>query len=342
MTQAVVVGIDIAKDSFDAVLNIEGKSWHEHFENNPGGFKQFGTWVGKHTKAVVHVCMEATGQYGDALAETLHTHGWQVSIVNPARIKAYGNSKMRRNKTDKADAQLIAEYCLRENPALWSPPPASFKGLQALVRRLEDLQANWQQENNRLQSGQSDALVIEDIKDHMEFLEKKITKAKKDIQEHIDQDPELKRRQDLLTSIIGIGNLTAARVQGEIRDICDFDGARQLSAYAGVTPRNFVSGTSVHKKARMSKMGNTNLRKALYMSAISAKRHNPIVRAFCQRLLENGLKPLEVIGAAMHKLLHLIYGILKSGKPFDPDFLTKRASISAKPQIEIPAASPGA
>jgi transposase len=342
MTQAVVVGIDIAKDSFDATLTVEGKSWHEHFENNPGGFNQFGLWVGKHTKAVVHACMEATGQYGDALAEILYTNGWQVSVVNPARIKAYGNSKMRRNKTDKADAQLIAEYCLRENPPLWSPPSASFKGLQALVRRLDDLQANWQQENNRLQSGGTDPQVIEDIKEHMEFLHKKITKVKEDIQKRIDQDPKLKERQELLTSVTGIGELTAARIQGEIRDICDFDGARQLSAYAGVTPRNFVSGTSVHKKARMSKMGNVNLRKALYMSAVSAKRFNPIVRAFCQRLLEKGLKPLEVIGAAMHKLLHLIYGILKSGKPFDPDFLTKHAPISAKPQIEMPAAGPGA
>jgi transposase len=342
MTQAVVVGIDIAKDSFDATLVVEGKSWHEHFENNPGGFKQFGNWTGKYTKAVVHVCMEATGQYGDALAEVLYTNGWQVSIVNPARIKAYGNSKMRRNKTDKADAQLIAEYCLRENPPLWSPPPASFKGLRALVRRLEDLQASYQQEANRLQSGETNPLVIEDLKEHMEFLKKKINKIKKDIRDHIAQDPELKKRQDLLTSIPGIGALTAARVQGEIRDVCDFDGARQLSAYAGVTPRNFLSGTSVHKKARMSKMGNTNLRKALYMSAISAKRHNPIVRAFCQRLLEAGLKPLEVIGAAMHKLLHLIYGILKSGQPFDPDFLIKPAPILAKPQTEIPAASPGA
>jgi transposase len=324
MTQP-VVGIDIAKETFDAALIVEGKTRVEHFENSLAGYKQLSNWVRKHTSAKVHACMEATGQYGDRLADYLYQLGWSVSVVNPARIKAYANSKLRRNKTDKADAQLIAEYCLRENPTLWSPAPASFQDLQALVRRLEDLQANYQQESNRLQSGETNPWVIEDLKDHLNFLKEKIDRIKQAIEQHIEADPELKRRQDLLTSIPGIGSLTAAKIQGEIRDVCDFDSARQLSAYAGVTPRNFLSGTSVHKKARMSKMGNPNLRKALYMSAISAKRFNPIVHAFCLRLLASGLKPMEVIGAAMHKLLHLIFGILKSGRPFDPNYLQKQA-----------------
>jgi transposase len=128
----------------------------------------------------------------------------------------------------------------------------------------------------------------------------------------------------LLLSIPGIGQLTAAKLLGEIRDVGSFEDARQLAAYAGVTPRNFLSGTSIHKKARISKMGNANLRKILYMPAISAKRFNPIVRAFCQRLLDAGLRPMQVIAAAMRKLLHLIFGILKSGKPFDPDFLENK------------------
>jgi transposase len=334
MTQP-IVGIDIAKDSFDATLIVEGKSWHEHYENSPAGFKQMVTWAGKHTHEVVHACMEATGQYGNALAEALYKQGWQVSVVNPARIKAYGNSKLRRNKTDKADAQLIAEYCLREDPTLWSPPPASFTDLQALVRRLDDLQKNSLQESNRLQSGETNPVVLKDITEHLESLRIRIEQIKKAIQEHIKRNPKLKERQVLLTGIPGIGDLTAARIQGEIRDVCDFTDARQLAAYAGVTPRNTLSGTSVHKKARMSKMGNSNLRKALFMAAVSAKLHNPIVRAFCQRLLDSGLEPMEVVGAAMHKLLHLVFGILKSGKPFDPDFLSKHGLISATPKVEM-------
>jgi transposase len=319
-----VLGIDIAKDTFDATLIVADKTWNEHIENNPEGFKHMSRWVGKHTHEKLHACMEATGQYGDALAEYLHQQGNQVSVVNPARIKAYSGSKLRRNKTDKADAQLIAEYCLRENPALWSPPPASFKDLQALVRRLDDLQANYQQESNRLKSGGTNPVVIEDLRDHLHYLEEKINQIKQAMQEHIEAYPELKQRQKLIASIPGIGKLTAAKILGEVRDVVDFDSARQLAAYAGVTPRNVLSGTSVHKKSRISKMGNSQLRKALYMPAIVAQSHNPIVMTFCQRLLKSGLRPMEVIGAVMHKLLHLIYGILKSGKPFDPDFLQKQ------------------
>ncbi len=323
-----ILGIDIAKETFDVTL-IQGEQQRNgHFDNNLGGYKTLSRWIEKNGQEKGHACMEATGQYGDGLAEYLYQQEFRVSVVNPARIKAYANSKLRRNKTDKADAQLIAEYCLREKPALWSPPPASFKELQALVRRLEDLQANYQQENNRFKSGGTSQVVQEDIREHVVFLEGKVEQMKQTIQKHIQANPELKQRQDLITSIPGIGELTAAKVLGEVRDVCEFESARQLAAYAGVTPRNFVSGTSVHKKSRLSKMGNAQLRKALYMPAIVAQAHNPIIKIFSQRLLKSGLCPMEVIGAVMHKLLHLIYGILKSGKPFDPDFLKKQAVVS--------------
>ena len=327
MTQH-ILGIDISKDTFDVTLLLDGKDRHKQFKNCPVGFKHLSVWLRKNQADQIHACMEATGQYGEKLAEYLYQQGQTVSVVNPHRIKAYASSKMRRNKTDKADSELIAQYCSREVPGKWSPPPASFRDLQALVRRLDDLQNNYQQESNRLQSGTTTLEVVEDLKDHLNFLKEKIVHIKQAIQEHIDADPELKRRQSLLESIPGIGALTAAKILGEVRDICEFNSARQLAAYAGVTPRNFYSGTSVHKKSRISKMGNSNLRKALYMSAISAKKHNPIVKPFCQRLSNSGKKPKEVICASMHKLLHLVYGILKSGEPFDPKFLTNQGFAS--------------
>ncbi len=319
-----VLGIDIAKESFEVCLIIEGKKRQARFKNDAAGFTQLGHWMGKYTPAKVHACLEATGQFGEGLAEYLSSQGHPVSVVNPARIKAYGSSQLRRNKTDKADAALIALYCLREQPSLWTPPPASFKDLQALVRRYEDLQVAFQQEKNRLKSGTTQPDVVADLKDHLAYLEEKLAGIQKAIQEQIQTHPELQLRQNLLLSIPGIGQLTAAKLLGEIRDVGSFEDARQLAAYAGVTPRNFLSGTSIHKKARISKMGNANLRKILYMPAISAKRFNPIVRAFCQRLLDAGLRPMQVIAAAMRKLLHLIFGILKSGKPFDPDFLENK------------------
>lgn len=323
-----VLGIDISKDTFDVFLISKTKRIHHKFSNNLAGFKQLSTWLQKQQVKNLHACMEATGKYGEALAEYLYQQGYIVSVVNPATIKSFAQMKMRRNKTDKADAELIAEYCLSQHPVLWTPPPAYFTDLQALARRLDDLQAIRLQEANRLAAGVQLPVVVANLNAHLNYLDAEILLIKQAIQDHIDANEELKLRQDLLVSIPGIGKLTAARVLGEVRDVCDFDSARQLSAYAGATPQNFVSGTSVYKKARLSKTGNVNLRNALYMSSISAKHHNPIVRAFCDRLALSGLRPKQLICAAMHKLLHLIFGILKSKKPFDPLYLIKQVSAS--------------
>ena len=321
MSEKPVLGIDISKDKLDVDLLVNGKHMHNVFDNQAQGHQQLVQWVKKQGLATVHACMEATGKYGEAIAEYLYAQGFSVSVVNPARIKAYGQSQLRRNKTDKADAQLIAEFCLSQNPALWSPPSDSFKDLQAMMRRLEDLQNNRQQESNRLQSGLSNSVVIDDLNAHLEYLDKQITKLRQSIQQHIDRHPDLKQQQELLESIPGIGSLTAAKLLSEIRNVSDFDSARQLAAYAGLTPKNFRSGTSVHRKTVLSKTGNANIRKMLYMSAISAKRWNPIIRSFCERLALSGLRPMEIIGAAMRKLSHLVFGILKSKHPFDPNHL---------------------
>jgi transposase len=322
MTQA-VMGIDVSKKTLDVAVLSDERTLSHKFDNTPSGYPLLSQWLSKQGATQAHICLEATGQYGDGVAEYLFQQGHQVSVVNPARIKHYGNSKLRRNKTDKADAQLIAEYCLRENPALWTPPPASFTDLQALVRHLDDLQAACLQESNRLGSGVHTPMVVAQLQALIAFLDTQIQETKQAIQAHIDRFPELKHAQQLLKSIKGIGLLTAAKLLGEIRSFREFESARQLAAYAGLTPRTFQSGTSVHKKARISKTGNTNLRKALYMPAISAKRWNPIVRPFCDRLTLSGHLPMEVICAAMRKLLHLAYGVLKSDKAFDPNYLVK-------------------
>jgi len=322
MEQA-IMGIDISKKSFDIALSNKGQWKRNTFENTSEGYQEMDKWLRKCLDGQVHSCMEATGQYADSVAEHLYRIGHKVSVVNPARIKFYGNSKLRRNKTDKADAELIAEYCLREKPNLWSPPPASFKDLQALIRRHEALMETKQREMNRLASGTKTQAVIKSLEASVTFFDVQIKQIKKDIQDLINNDSELLRRQKLLISIKGIGKLTAAKLLGEIRDITTFDSARQLAAYAGLTPRNVLSGSSVHKKTVISKTGNAHLRSILFMPAISAKKWNPIIRSFCERLSNNGLEPMEVVCAAMRKMLHLVYGILKSGKPFDPNFLEK-------------------
>lgn len=327
MAQA-IVGIDVSKATLDVALWQNDKFYDQQFDNSPQGYQQITAWMRQYSDSDRHVCLEATGQYGAGVAEYLHETGCIVSVVNPARIKHYGNSKLRRNKTDKADARLIAEYCLRERPAPWKPPSHDFKGLQALIRHLDDLQAGRQQVTNRMKSGVTMPEVLDQLSALDAFYRQQIEQTKRLIHTCIDRSPELKHARDLLVSIPGIGELTAAKILGEVRNMRDFERASQLAAYAGLTPRGFVSGSSVHKKSRLSKLGNAHLRTAVYMPAIVAMQYNPVIRAFCARLKASGHAPMEVVCAAMHKLLHLAFGVLKTGLPFDPHYLVKIQAVS--------------
>jgi transposase len=314
------VGIDVSKDSLDVVLINGGRQQHKIFANNAVGHNQLHNWLVAQGSGTVHACLEATGQYGEGVSEYLFQQGYPVSVVNPARIKRYGESKLHRNKTDKADAALIAEFCQKENPALWAPLPADVKHLRALVRRLDDLQTAYQQERNRTLAGEKDAWVLEDLKTHLSYLQERIQAARQAIQQHIDQNPSLKSQQELLISIPGIGQLTAARLLAEIGDISAFEDAPQLAAYAGLNPRGFRSGSSVHKKTRISKEGRAFLRYILYMPAIVAKQHNPIIKEFCKRLADRQLAQMAIVVAAMRKLVHIVFGVLKNQRPFDPNY----------------------
>jgi len=266
----------------------------------------------------LHGCMEATSIYGNALARFLVAAGYKVSIVNPSRPKAFGRSELSRTKTDRADAKVIARFCAALQPAPWIPPAIEVEQLQALVHRLDNLIAMQQQEQNRLAT--VDPILVESITAHIDFLNEQIVETKKRIRNHFDAHPALKAQRDLLTSIPGIAETTATVIIANFRDN-DCGSADQLAAFAGLTPQEFSSGSSVHGKPRLSKIGNSRLRKALYMPAIVARRYNPFIRAFCDRLLTKGKSKMSVVGAAMHKLLRQAFGVLKSQKPFDPNFL---------------------
>lgn len=315
-----ILGIDVSKDKLDLVLiNAEGK-FHKVISNSPTGFEALDKWLVSRHVDQVHACLEATGQYGDGVSEYLYGQGHDVSVVNPARIKRYGESKLHRNKTDKADAELIAEFCLKEEPALWEPLSPDLKHLRALVRRLDDLQTNYRQESNRLLSGEKDAWVINDLSVHAEYLKARIEATEDEIQNFIKQTPDLKAKQDLLVSIPGIGKKSSARLLAELGEISGFENAPQLTAFAGLNPKGFSSGSSVHKKTRISKQGRRELRTCLYMPAIVAMTHNSVVRALRDRLRERQLPTMAIVAASMRKLLHIVYGVLKSQMPFDPDY----------------------
>jgi len=315
-----ILGIDVSKDTLDLVLiNEEGK-FHKVISNDPAGLKAMDKWLVSRHVDRVHACLEATGQYGDEVSEYLYGQGHDVSVVNPTRIKRYGESKLHRNKTDKADADLIAEFCLKEKPALWEPLSPDLKHLRALVRRLNDLQTNYRQESNRLLSGEKDAWVINDLSVHVEYLKARIVATEEEIQNFINQTPDLKVKQDLLVSIPGIGKKSSAMLLAELGEISGFENAPQLAAYAGLNPKGFSSGSSVHKKTRISKQGRSELRSCLYMPAVVAMTHNSVVRALKDRLRERRLPTMAIVAASMRKLLHIAYGVLKNQKPFDPEY----------------------
>ncbi len=314
----VTLGIDVSKDKLDVALLAGDKVRFYQVPNNPSGYARLGQWLHSAQARDLHACLEATGQYGEGIATYLFAQGYAVSVVNPARIKAYATSKLRRFKSDKGDAELIAVYCQKESPALWSPPEGGLRELQYLVRHLDDLKSMRQQERNRLQSGVSSQRVRDDLEAHLVFLDEQIDRLTRDIKKHLDQHPDLKEQKDLLKSIPGIGELTAAVLLGEIGDLRSFESPRQLAAYAGLAPQQHDSGISVHRRPRLAKTGNPHLRKALYMPAVVARKHNPLMAALSDRMLKTGHCAMAIIGAIMRKLLHLAYGVIKTRKPFDP------------------------
>lgn len=315
------LGIDISKDKLDVALYKDGKYLLATFANQKDGYRRLAKWLKKHKAKGSHVCIEATGRYGEAVATYLHEHGYPVSVVNPARIKAYGASQLKRNKTDQEDAKVIAHFCATQNPGLWAPPPPEIAELQALTRRLEVLKSERKRELNRQQSGIQSKTVLADIEAHINFLTNQITTIEQRIRDLIDQYPGLREQRDLLTSIPGIGDTTAANFIAEVPDIRRFDTANQLAAYAGLTPSKHESGSSIRHRGRLVKTGNARFRTALFMPALAAMRYNPIVRDLVQRLQDKGKNRMTIVGAVMRKLVHLAYGVLKNGKPFDPNYL---------------------
>lgn len=315
------LGIDIAKQSFQCSLVVAGKHSRHNFPNHLAGFTALSTWLAQQTSEPIRACMEATNTYWEALATFLHQQGIPVSVVNPKRIRDYARSKLLRNKTDRLDGDVIAEFCAAQDPAPWMPLPEEVHQLRDLVRHLDDLKQMRNQESNRLSEGQPSNLVRHLLEEHLVFIDQQIRELEHTIHDHLNQHPGLKAKRDLLVSIQGIAELTAARLIGE--NIQAFQTTRELVAFYGLNPQKVVSGTSVHHKEKLSKIGRSSLRQALYFPALSAMRFNPVVKAFCEQLRERGKYSMVVIGAAMRKLLCLALGVLKSGIPFDPHYVRK-------------------
>lgn len=315
-----VIGIDVSKAELHlCLLSPTAKPKAQCFSNDAAGHQHLLRWIAQTTTESVHVCLESTGSYGQAVAATVWQAGHNVSIVNPARIKGFATSLMCRTKTDRVDAYVIARFCAAVMPALWNPPPQELQHLQELVRRLAAIESMYQQEKNRLETS-SNRCVQHSLQEHIAYLEAEIETLETAIEEHFQQHEPLHKQRDLLVSIPGIAQKTAAVLLGELGEMSVFKNARQLAAYCGLTPRERQSGSSVYKKPCLSCVGNAHIRKAIYMPAVSSIRFNPILRGFYLGLVERGKQKKAAVGAVMRKLIHIVYGVLKHQRPFDPEY----------------------
>jgi transposase len=316
MSANLYVGIDIAKLKFDVAVQV-GSKWRSRvFDNTAVGFADFIAWLTPLAgEAALQVCMEATGIYYEALAIYLVERSVKVSVINPFQIAQFAKATGERNKTDRQDAKTIARFAATQSPSAWQAPPEHTRVLRDLLRRLDGLLAMERQEKNR--QAVSNEVVQASIESMLAVLAQQIKTVKAAIAEHIDHHPDLRHGAELLDSIPGVGAATITLVLAELPTSVR-QNVRRADAFTGLAPRRIESGTSVKGRSRLSKQGASRLRKGLYFPAIVACKHNPVVKAFYQRMLQNGLTKKQAVCAAMRKLLHLIIGVLKSGKPFDP------------------------
>jgi transposase len=313
------LGIDVGKSDLHAALLQGERSTTKSVPNSATGIKQLGIWLKNRKAENVHACLESTGGWSEAVASALHDGGYLVSIVNPCRIKAFAQSEMLRTKTDAVDAAMIARFCRLHKPEAWVPPSPEVQALQGLVRRYQSLLEMRTEEQNRLEMPMLTPLVRSSLEAHIEQLTNELGRIDREIDQLFEDHPPLRRQRDLLTSIPGIGETTAARILGEMPNIAEFRDVKAVAAYAGLSPRHYQSGT-IRRSSRLAKTGNGKLRCSLYFPALSAMRFNPIIKNFAERLEERGKAKMSIIAAAMRKLLVLAYGVLKSGQPFDPAY----------------------
>ena len=314
------LGVDVAKVKLDvALLMANGKFKSKTFANNDKGFTALLQWLLEQVPdahASLHICMEATGSYHEALACFLSEHDMVVSVVNPLLVKRFAEMNRLRNKTDGGDAKCLAQFCKSTQPERWEAPSRAVRALQALVARLDTLQAMRQAESNRLEIAHSS--VADSVQKMIAELDQAIAQVKAQIASTIDDDPDLKQRSTLLQSIPGLGDKTIPQLLAYIGRPERFKTVKGLIAYAALTPLIRQSGTSLDKRRGTHPMGHQEFKRMLYFPAMVAGRYNPLVAAFWTKLKAQKKPGKVIVVACMHKLLAIAYGVLRSGKPFDP------------------------
>lgn len=321
------IGIDVSRNTFDAVIHTDSKHpKHKVFDNNSNGFNAFLKWVGTPPEAV-YAGMESTNAYWEDLASFLHENGSRVSIINPKCLKGYGNSRNIRGKTDKTDAVLIARYTAKEHPRLWQPARPNERTLLLQMRQLEHMKSAGQKERVRI-SMMKDPLSKQIAARIADFIQTEIRTLEQQIAELIRNDEIMNQSAKLLKTVPGIGTKTLPWLLAYLGDGSRFRNGKAAATCAGLTPMPYESGTSVSGRTRISKIGNSEIRKAMYMPAMvyaCGRMKNGVFRPFTERLAGNGKTQMEIIIALMRKMVAVAQAVLKSGRPFDPALHTDNA-----------------
>jgi transposase len=322
------LGVDVSKAKLDVALLLPNDKFKSKvFANDRPGHQALVQWLLVQLRGglqSLHICLESTGSYHEALACAMHDQDLIVSVVNPLLVKRFAESNGQRNKTDGADAKCLAQFCKEKRPERWEAPSAGVRALQALVARLETLQDMRLAECNRRDVAH--VSVVESIAGVIAELEAAIAQVKAQIAQTIDDDPDLKRRAQLLDTIPGLGEKSIAQLLAYIGRPERFKNVKAVTAFASLTPLIRQSGTSLDKRRGTHPMGHQELKRALYFPAMVAGRHNPLVATFWNRLKAQGKPGKVIVVACMHKLLAIAYGVLRSGKPFNADHLKPEAA----------------
>jgi len=316
------VGVDVsAKTLVVHVQPPEGARQQLAFDNTGEGHRKLCRRLTK-PGCSTRVAVEATGLYSLEVALALvQQPGVEVMVVNPRSLRDFARAQLRRSKTDAVDAQVLLEYVQRMRFQPWQPPTPQSLELRAIGRRLADLSDLITQEKNRLHAASfvtSLAPAVQrDIQTHLQYLEDQVKTLEREACQLIRSHPPLQEKFQLFLSTPGIATRSAIQLLGELSVLPEDMGPRQWVAYAGIDPRSYDSGSSVHKPAQMSRCGNRHLRRFLYMPALVAVRQDPHIKAFYNELLAKGKKPLQALVAAMRKLLHSLHGMLRHRSPFE-------------------------
>lgn len=328
MNQTLYVGIDVSKDKLDVALTSDGSSIisNSTFGNNQTGFSKLSNWVRKYSKKLekVHYCLEATGIYSEDISEYLQDKNDSiVSVMNPYYVKSYAVSRYSRTKNDKVDAQILAYYAAERKPKKSVKVPPELKKFKQYARHLSFLIDECARLKTKKDSIKDDGIANLN-QQAITFFEQQIIEIESKIKEQVDAFPLLKDKIGLVDSIPGIGFRTACIIIAEVDWLNKENlSAKSIAAYAGLDPCEKQSGKKTGK-SRTSKRGNSNLRGGLFMPVLCAIQHNPILKEFYQRLINNGKLEMVAITAVMRKILTIAIGILRNDAPWDPNWALKK------------------